>query len=85
MEAKMLSPVMREAAMNTKVGDVTAVIEDTSAFIILRVDEKKLGTVPPLDTVRSEIEKTIKAERSAVEVEKWLAGLRAKASIKRFE
>lgn len=85
MDEKAFSPAMREPAMGTQVGQLTPLIEDTSAFIILRVDDKKLGTVSPLDSVRSEIEKKIKAERSAAEVEKWLAGLRAKADIKRFK
>ena len=42
-------------------------------------------TDKPLDSVKADIEKSIKAERSAAEVEKWLAGLRAKANIKSFD
>ena len=36
-------------------------------------------------SMRESMERRIKAERSAAEVEKWLAGLRAKADIKRFK
>ncbi|MBL9142349.1 MAG: peptidyl-prolyl cis-trans isomerase [Verrucomicrobiaceae bacterium] len=85
MELKAISPAFQGPARTTKVGQLAPVIEDKSSLIILRVDERTGGELRPLDSVKAEIEKAIKAERSAVEVEKWLAGLRAKADIKRFE
>jgi peptidyl-prolyl cis-trans isomerase SurA len=85
METSKLNGSIREAARATQPGALALLIDDASAFMILRVDSKKEGTVAPLETVKADIEKTIKAERSAAEMEKWLVGLRAKASIKRFE
>jgi len=84
-DAKMLNPILRGPAIETKNGGVTPVIEDAAAFIIVYVDSKKLGDMPPLDQVRGDIDKMIKADRAKKDVETWLESLRKKAVIRRFE
>lgn len=84
METKALNPVMRGPAIDTKDGGVTPVIEDVAAFIIIYVDAKKLGDMPPLEKVRGDIEKMIKAERGKGDVEKWVESLKKKAVIRKF-
>ncbi len=84
MDTKLLNPIMRDPAIETKNGGVTPVIEDVAAYVIVYVEAKKLGDMPPLDQVRGDIEKMIKAERGKNDVEKWIEGLRKKAVIRRF-
>ena len=84
MERKLMKPNMADAAFELKDGGVSKVIEDEAAFIIIYLDAKKLGTVTPLEKVRTDIEKMINAEKGKGEVDEWLNGLRKKATIRKF-
>ena len=84
METKALNPVMRAPALATKDGSLAPVIEDVAAFIIIYVEAKKLGDMPPLDKIRGDIEKMIKSERGKGDVEKWVESLKKKAVIRKF-
>ena len=84
MERKLMKPKMADAAFALKDGGVSPVIEDEAAYIIIYLDAKKLGTVTPLEQVRTEIEKMIIAEQGKADVDEWLAGLRKHANIRKF-
>jgi peptidyl-prolyl cis-trans isomerase SurA len=83
MKATEISPALRGPALETKEGTIAPVIEDVgNACILLQVEARKLGEVAPLEKVRGEIEKAIKAERSKIEIDKWLESLKRKTEIK---
>jgi peptidyl-prolyl cis-trans isomerase SurA len=83
MDTKDLNPIMRGPALATNNGSVSSVVEDVANFIIIYVDSKKLGDMPPIDKVRADIEKMIRNERGKGDVEKYVEGLRKKAVIVR--
>ena len=85
METKALNPTMRGPALATKDGGVTPVIEDVAAYIIIYVDAKKLGDLPPLEKLRGDIEKMIRSERGKGDVDKWVESLKKKAVIRKFQ
>ncbi|MBX7212122.1 MAG: SurA N-terminal domain-containing protein [Verrucomicrobiaceae bacterium] len=85
MEIKALSPTLRTAASTTKVGELSAVIDDTAAFIILKVNSRQ----PSDDALANEADrveavKRLQAEQGMAKVNEWLAGLRKKARIQTF-
>ena len=85
MEIKALAPALRKAALTTKTGEVSPVIEDKAAFIILKVNQRHAGDASPSkETQRTEAVKRLQAEQGKAKVEAWLAGLRQKATIKTF-
>ena len=85
MDRKLMKPSMADAAFALKDGGVSKLIEVETAFIIIYLDAKKLGTVTPLEKVRQDIERMISAERSRDDVEKWVAGLKKKAVIRKMQ
>ena len=85
MERKDMKPLMGDAAFAVKNGGVSEVISDDAAFIIIYVDTKKLGTVTPLDKVRTDIEKALMMEEAKDDLDSWLKSLRKAAVIRKFE
>ena len=57
---------------------------DDGFYYIVQVEDRKKSTMTPLETVRSQIEKTVINEESQVRQQQWLDSLRAKAFIKMF-
>ena len=85
MERKDMKPLMGDAAFAIKNGGVSEVISDDAAYIIIYVDTKKLGTVTPLDKVRTDIEKALTNEEAKGDLDTWLQTLRKAAVIRKFE
>jgi parvulin-like peptidyl-prolyl isomerase len=84
METKALNPSMRGPALETKDGGVAPIIDEAASYIIIYVEAKKLGDMPPLDQSRPDIEKMIKSERGKGDVDKWMESLKKKAVIRKF-
>lgn len=85
MEIKALALTLRSAAIATQTGKVSPVIEDQTAFIILKVNQRQAGEdSPSKETQRAEAVKRLQAEQGKAKVDAWLAGLRQKATIKTF-
>lgn len=83
METSQMKNSIAEVAFALDTGGISDLVEEEGTYIIISCDAKKYGAVPPLDTVRSDIEKMISQEKSREAVEKWMEGLRRKAVIKR--
>ena len=85
MERKLMKPAMADTAFGLKDGGVSPLIEDETAYIIIYLDAKKLGSATPLEKIRGDIEKMITAERARGDIEKWVEGLKKKAVIRKME
>ncbi|MDQ6624475.1 MAG: peptidylprolyl isomerase [Verrucomicrobiota bacterium] len=81
---KTLAPELEKVAFNLPLKKISRIVELGGNFYILRVDEKRGGETKPLAQVRDEIEKKLNQEEAQRLQENWLAGLRQKATIRRF-
>lgn len=81
---KTLAPELEKVAFNLPVKKMSRIIELGGNYYILRVDEKRGGVTKPLSEVRDEVEKKVLDEEAHRLQENWLAGLRQKATIRRF-
>jgi parvulin-like peptidyl-prolyl isomerase len=79
-----MMPAIANAAMALKTGGVGPVLDQETSYIIVACDAKKLGTAPPLEKMRPEIEKMINQEKSKDNIDKWMESIRKKHVIKRF-
>ena len=79
-----MMPAIANAAMALKTGGVSPVLDQETSYIIVACDAKKLGTAPPLDKMRPDIEKMINQEKSKDNIDKWMESIRKKHVIKRF-
>jgi peptidyl-prolyl cis-trans isomerase C len=78
-------PEFEEAIFSQKVGEVGPVVETPFGYHIVQVQERVPAGVVPLNEVRAAIAQQIDAERKQAAVDKYLSGLRARASIIRPE
>lgn len=58
------APDFYKTALSLKSNDVSPVIEGTNAYYLLRIKQRTEPTVPPLDTVRPKIERTLKESKA---------------------
>jgi len=79
-----LMPAIANAAMELKPGGISPVLDLETNYIIVACDAKKLGTAPPLEQYRPEIEKMINQEKSKDNIDKWMESVRKKHVIKRY-
>ncbi len=63
------------------VGQLSPIIEDERGFQIVRVVERKMAGREPFTEVQAEIKKSIKQERSAEAMRKYVAGLKGRVSV----
>ncbi|MBK8039230.1 MAG: peptidylprolyl isomerase [Verrucomicrobiaceae bacterium] len=79
-----LDPMIANTAMGLKTGGISQVLEKETNYIIVACDAKKLGTAPPMDKVRGDIQKMIEQEKSKKAIDEWMVELRKKAVIRKF-
>jgi peptidyl-prolyl cis-trans isomerase SurA len=79
-----LDPMIANTAMGLKTGGISQVLEKETNYIIVACDAKKLGTAPPMDKVRGDIQKMIEQEKSKKAIDEWMQELRKKAVIRKF-
>jgi peptidyl-prolyl cis-trans isomerase D len=58
------APDFYKTALSLRSNEVSPVIEGTNAYYLLRIKQRTEPTVPPLDTVRPKIEKTLKESKA---------------------
>jgi parvulin-like peptidyl-prolyl isomerase len=82
MESQSMNAIVAEAAHALKPGESSPVIEDKTAYIIVRLDAiKPSPTAPTLEKVRGEIGRLMAAERSQTQFRKWMDGVKQNAQI----
>ncbi len=84
VERKTLAPELEKVAFSLPSKKISRIVELGGNYYIVRVDEKRGGVTKSLNEVRSEVEKKILQEEAQRLQENWLAGLRQKATIRRF-
>ncbi|MEO7516976.1 MAG: peptidylprolyl isomerase [Verrucomicrobiota bacterium] len=73
-----------DAAFALKAGERSGVIEFPEACFLLHVEEVRAGHVRPLNEVRVEIEKTLKAQEGQRLEKKWIDRLKNKSFVRYF-
>ncbi|MDQ6859794.1 MAG: peptidylprolyl isomerase [Verrucomicrobiota bacterium] len=81
---KTLAPELEKVAFNLPTKKMSRIVELGGNYYILRVDEKRGGVTKSLAEVRDDVEKKVLDEEAHRLQENWLAGLRQKATIRRF-
>ena len=76
-----LTDALEDAAFALSPGEVSDVIRLGSAFYILRVEEKTVEKVKPLEEVRSEVADAIFQEKMNTQLERYIQQLRERAII----
>jgi len=84
IERKTLAAPLEKVAFNLPVGKISGIIEFSGNYYILKIEDKRGGSVQSLTQVRSDIEKLLLQQEAQHLQERWLASLRAKAFIKTF-
>ena len=84
VERSMLRPELADAAFALKPGQVSDVIETPETCYLMLVEQTRPSHVKPLNEVRDEIERTLRAQEQARLEKQWIAKLKAKTFILRF-
>jgi len=84
IERKTLAAPLEKVAFNLPVGKISGIIEFSGNYYILKIEDKRGGSVQSLAQVRSDIEKLLLQQEAQHLQERWIASLRAKAFIKTF-
>lgn len=84
IERKTLAGPLEKIAFSTPKGKISNIIELGGNFYILKVEDKRGGVTKSLSEVRTDVEKKLLQEEAQRLQENWLAGLRQKATIRRF-
>ncbi len=84
VDRKTLNETLTNVAFKLPVDKISPVIEQGNSYYILKVTEHKEAVTKPFSDVRDDLEKKITSEQRQRLNDQWLAGLRAKAFIKRF-
>ncbi|MEP6956571.1 MAG: peptidylprolyl isomerase [Chthoniobacterales bacterium] len=84
IERSTLAGPLEKVAFNLPVGKISNIVEVGGNYYILKVDEKRGGVTKSLAAVRSDVERKLIQEEAQRLQENWIAGLRQKATIRRF-
>ena len=84
VERKTLAAPLEKVAFNLPVGKISGIIEFSGNYYILKIEDRRGGSVQSLAQVRSDIEKLLLQQEAQHLQERWIASLRAKAFIKTF-
>ena len=76
-----LLPEMEEVVLKLNAGEVSAPIRSKSGFHILKLEQKSLGNIKPLDDVKGEIEESIYRQKSEARFSQWVSELRKNAAV----
>jgi peptidyl-prolyl cis-trans isomerase SurA len=81
IERSQMDKKVAETAFSLKAGAVSKVVDVGSSFMIILCVAKRPGPEVPIDKVRPEIEKVIKAEKGRDAINGWLVSLARKSTI----
>ncbi len=84
VERSVLRPELADAAFALKPGQVSDVIETPETCYLMLVEQTRPSHVKPLNDVRDEIEKNLRAQEQARLEKQWIAKLKAKTFILYF-
>ena len=84
IEKKTLAAPLEKVAFSLRKGKISNIVELGGNYYILKVEDRRGGETKPLAAVRLDIEKKLMQEEAQRLQENWLAGLRQKATIRRF-
>jgi peptidyl-prolyl cis-trans isomerase SurA len=84
MPRDQMKPSIAAVAFSLKRGGLSEIIEEEGAYILLGCEAVKPGDAKPLSELRSEIERSIQAERSKDSLDAWMKNLRRRAVIKKL-
>ncbi|MDI7248427.1 MAG: peptidylprolyl isomerase [Bacillota bacterium] len=59
-----MDPAFEKAAFSLKIGETSGPVKSSFGYHIIRVEDRKPERIPPLEEVRSEVEKRIKREKA---------------------
>ncbi len=83
-ERSVMLKELGDAAATLPVGQVSDPIETSDACYLMWIEEKRPAHIKPLNEVRDEIERTLRAEEQSRLKEQWIAKLKAKSFILYF-
>ncbi len=81
IERSTLDKSIAEVAFSLKPGGISKVLEIGPVYMLILCEAKRPGTSTPLDKVRPDIEKFIKAERGRGALNGWLVSIARKSTI----
>jgi peptidyl-prolyl cis-trans isomerase SurA len=81
IERSVLRQELADAALTLPPGQVSDVIETPDACYLMLIEQKRPAHVKPLNEVRDDIEKTLRAQEQARLEKQWIAKLKAKTFI----
>lgn len=84
IERSVLRKELADAAATLPVGQVSDVIETPDACYLMLIEQKRPAHVKPLNDVRDEIEKNLRAQEQARLLKQWIERLKAKSFILYF-
>jgi peptidyl-prolyl cis-trans isomerase SurA len=84
IERNTLAPALEKVAFSLPKGKVSNIVELSGNYYIVKVEDRRGGVTKPLAEVRAEVEKKLIQQEAQRMQENWLAGLRQKATIRRF-
>ena len=80
-QGSLVSDTLDQAIFSLPVGGMSQIIEDTQAFHIVRVVERKAAGATPFEETQSEIRKKIKQDKRDKQVKEYLAKLRERTPV----
>ncbi len=85
MKREDLPPVVGNAAFSLKTGGISDVIDIEASYMIITCDAIQHGAAKSLSELRPDIERAVSMEKSKGVLDKWMEGLRKKATIRKFQ
>ncbi len=76
---------LEEVAFGLGEGDVSPIIETETGMMLLKVSEKVEAGLAEFDEVRTEIEPVIRAEYGTEKYKRWMAELRKRSRVRRYQ
>ena len=84
VERSALRKELSDVAFSLKPGDVSDVIDTPEACYILKIEETRPAHVRPINEIRNDIEKTLRAQKHDELERQWIESLRKKTFIRIF-
>lgn len=74
-------PVIEKALFSLQVGGITPILETSSGYHLFKVEDKKVGRIPPLEEVRNKIHGILFREEAQKRFDDWMNQLKTRAYI----